>query len=49
MIKFIADLGEKADSAELKEMIDRRRAEVAPPVLTATSRRRSAGATVKAN
>lgn len=50
MIKFIADLGEKADSAELKEMIDRRRNEVAPPVLATTSRRRSSGApTVKAN
>lgn len=50
MIKFIKDLGTVEDSAELMEMITRRRNAVAPPVLAATAgARRRSGAGAKAN
>lgn len=42
MIKFVKDLGTEKDTAELMDMITRRRNLVAPPVLTGAGRRRQA-------
>lgn len=48
MIKFVKDLGTEKDTAELMDMITRRRNMVAPPVLS-NARRRVSGAAEKAN
>jgi hypothetical protein len=44
LIKFIKDLGTEADTAKFRDMVSRRKALVAPPVLSNARRRPAAGA-----